>query len=210
MACLRSLNPPLLSRRTCPLHLHFVTDSRTKVVLQTLFQTWQLPRVRVGFYAADHETAISEVNWIKVRLGGGWREPSDMLSPSSEAWVLCWREPSAMVSPCSACARVSRCRPVFLPSAQRCAGPSHSPPFAYASCRQTNHYAGAYALLKLVLGRILGEYVPKTIVVDTDLVFTTDIAALWAQFTRFRSKQCVGVADNQSGTCVHRVFEIAD
>ncbi|KAI5732636.1 hypothetical protein M8J76_002595 [Diaphorina citri] len=60
------------------------------------------------------------------------------------------------------------------------------------------HYSGVYGLLKLTLPKVLPETLAKTIVLDTDVIFATDIAQLWALFSRLRQRQTIGLVENQS------------
>jgi glycosyltransferase-like protein LARGE len=43
-------------------------------------------------------------------------------------------------------------------------------------------FKGVYGLLKLTLAKILPDWVDKAIVLDTDVVFATDISKLWNFF----------------------------
>ncbi|XP_066216151.1 xylosyl- and glucuronyltransferase LARGE2-like [Saccopteryx leptura] len=43
----------VLFYRKNPLHLHLVTDAVARNILETLFQTWLVPALRVSFYDAD-------------------------------------------------------------------------------------------------------------------------------------------------------------
>ena len=52
----------ILFYRLNPLHFHFVTDSSANQVLSTVFRTWQLPAVKVSFYAI--KSASDAVSWI--------------------------------------------------------------------------------------------------------------------------------------------------
>ncbi|XP_045146933.1 LARGE xylosyl- and glucuronyltransferase 2 [Echinops telfairi] len=52
----------LLFYRRNPLHLHLVTDSVARNILETLFHTWMVPAIRVSFYNADEFQ--SQVSWI--------------------------------------------------------------------------------------------------------------------------------------------------
>lgn len=51
------------------------------------------------------------------------------------------------------------------------------------------HYSGVYGLLKLTLPKVLPDTLQKVIVLDTDVTFATDIAALWKIFSKLSSKQ---------------------
>ncbi|KAL3842467.1 hypothetical protein ACJMK2_020489 [Sinanodonta woodiana] len=59
------------------------------------------------------------------------------------------------------------------------------------------HYSGVYGLLKLVLPKILPHTLEKVIVLDTDIIFATDIAELWKVF-HILKKQVIGLVENQS------------
>ena len=52
----------LLFYRHNPIHFHFISDVTARHILGTLFSTWQLPAVRVSFYAT--EAAIANISWI--------------------------------------------------------------------------------------------------------------------------------------------------
>lgn len=52
----------ILFYRKNPLHFHFISDQIAKNILQTLFQTWSVPEVKVNFYLID--SFQSYVNWI--------------------------------------------------------------------------------------------------------------------------------------------------
>ena len=60
------------------------------------------------------------------------------------------------------------------------------------------HYSGVYGLLKLTLTKLLPETIGRIIVLDTDIIFATDIAELWELFSEQSAKQCVGLVENQS------------
>lgn len=60
------------------------------------------------------------------------------------------------------------------------------------------HYAGVYALLKLLVPDIVAGRARRVIVLDTDLVFNADVAELWALFDRFRTPQALALAEEQS------------
>lgn len=47
------------------------------------------------------------------------------------------------------------------------------------------HYSGLYGLMKLVLPSILPRSLPRVIVLDTDVTFSSDIMELWALFGSF-------------------------
>lgn len=51
------------------------------------------------------------------------------------------------------------------------------------------HYSGVYGLLKLTLPKVLPDTLQKAIVLDTDVTFATDIAALWKIFSKLGPKQ---------------------
>ena len=52
----------ILFYRHNPLHFHFVSDDRSKYILQVLFKTWKLPAVSMSFYPAAR--AHDQVAWI--------------------------------------------------------------------------------------------------------------------------------------------------
>ena len=52
----------ILFYRHHPIHFHFITDEATKNVMETLFETWLLPQVRVDFYLS--EPVIKDISWI--------------------------------------------------------------------------------------------------------------------------------------------------
>ena len=60
------------------------------------------------------------------------------------------------------------------------------------------HYSGIYGLLKLTLPKILPLSLNKVIVLDTDLIFATDVSKLWQFFTAFQSQEALGLVENQS------------
>ncbi|GAB6025957.1 LARGE xylosyl- and glucuronyltransferase 1 [Chamberlinius hualienensis] len=60
------------------------------------------------------------------------------------------------------------------------------------------HYSGVFGLMKLTLPKILPDTLAKVIVLDTDVTFATDISELWKIFTKFGSKQVLGLVENQS------------
>lgn len=60
------------------------------------------------------------------------------------------------------------------------------------------HYSGVYGLLKLALPKILPRNLTRVIVLDTDVVFATDIAELWRLLSKMADKQAFGLVENQS------------
>lgn len=52
----------ILFHRRNPIHLHFLSDTKTEQSLAMIFQTWQLPAVNVSFYSLAK--AIGMVDWI--------------------------------------------------------------------------------------------------------------------------------------------------
>lgn len=52
----------ILFYRHHPIHFHFITDSASKMVMETLFETWLLPQVQVSFYSS--EDVVKDVSWI--------------------------------------------------------------------------------------------------------------------------------------------------
>ena len=63
---------------------------------------------------------------------------------------------------------------------------------------ENTHYSGVYGLLKLKLPEILSDNIEQVIVLDTDLLFNSDIVELWNIFNFFSANQCLGMADNLS------------
>ncbi|XP_006896830.1 PREDICTED: glycosyltransferase-like protein LARGE2 [Elephantulus edwardii] len=57
-----TLMKSLLFYRKNPLHLHLVTDTVARNILETLFNTWMVPALRVSFYDADRFQ--HQVSWI--------------------------------------------------------------------------------------------------------------------------------------------------
>ena len=109
-----------------PIHFHFISDTGAKLVLETLFRTWQLPDLKVSYYGA--EKLISQVEWIPNK-----------------------------------------------------------------------HYSQHFGMMKLLLTSVLPESLEKTIVLDIDLTFATDIAELWLIFKKLmKVGKCVGLVENQS------------
>ncbi|XP_072033911.1 xylosyl- and glucuronyltransferase LARGE1-like [Amphiura filiformis] len=60
------------------------------------------------------------------------------------------------------------------------------------------HYSGLFGLMKLVVTKILPDDLDKTIVLDTDVTFATDIAELWRIFLKLTGKKAIGLVENQS------------
>ncbi|PIK41698.1 putative glycosyltransferase-like protein LARGE1-like [Apostichopus japonicus] len=60
------------------------------------------------------------------------------------------------------------------------------------------HYSGLYGLMKLVLTKVLPLDLEKTIVLDTDITFATDIAELWQLFRKLGTREAIGLVENQS------------
>lgn len=60
------------------------------------------------------------------------------------------------------------------------------------------HYGGVYGLMKLCIPDILPPSIKRIIILDTDLLFLTDIAHLWNIFTLFRKGEVIGLVENQS------------
>ncbi|VDO92043.1 unnamed protein product [Soboliphyme baturini] len=63
---------------------------------------------------------------------------------------------------------------------------------------KTSHHSALSGLLKLTVPSILPQDLKKVILLDTDLIFLSDIGILWDVFDRFNSKQCLGIAENLS------------
>lgn len=115
----------ILFYRKNPLHFHFISDEKAKLVLGHLLKTWDVPGLTYSFYMA--EDYKSDVDWIPNR-----------------------------------------------------------------------HYSGLYGLMKLVLTKVLPSSLEKTIVLDTDITFATDIAELWQLFLKMGKKEAIGLVENQS------------
>nr|CAB3251538.1 glycosyltransferase-like protein LARGE2 [Phallusia mammillata] len=60
------------------------------------------------------------------------------------------------------------------------------------------HYAGVYGLIKLLIPDILPKHLKEIIVLDTDIVFSSDIFQLWQYFKLFTKEECIGLIENQS------------
>ncbi|KAK9875654.1 hypothetical protein WA026_009451 [Henosepilachna vigintioctopunctata] len=61
------------------------------------------------------------------------------------------------------------------------------------------HYSGIFGLLKLLFPQIVPLTVTnKIIVLDTDLIFLSDIYELWRMFDDFKYKQALGIVENES------------
>ncbi|CAL4062930.1 unnamed protein product [Meganyctiphanes norvegica] len=60
------------------------------------------------------------------------------------------------------------------------------------------HYSGIFGLMKLTLNKALPNNLRKVIVLDTDITVATNIAELWNLFSKFNSKQYIGLVENQS------------
>lgn len=61
------------------------------------------------------------------------------------------------------------------------------------------HYSGVFGLLKLLFPKIISSKITdKLIVLDTDLLFVSDIFELWSLFKEFKYKQAVGLVENES------------
>ena len=78
--------------------------------------------------------------------------------------------------------------------------------FYAAEIAQTNiswipnfHYSGVYGLMKLTFTDMLPAHLDKVVVLDTDLMFTSDIAGLWQFFKLIRQgRKLFGIVENQS------------
>ncbi|VDO97581.1 unnamed protein product [Soboliphyme baturini] len=62
----------------------------------------------------------------------------------------------------------------------------------------TFHHSSLSGLLKLTVPSILPQNLKKVILLDTDLIFLSDIGSLWDMFELFNSEQCLGIAENLS------------
>ena len=56
---------------------------------------------------------------------------------------------------------------------------------------------GKIFMYKPILHQILPTWVPRAVVLDTDVYFVSDIAGLWAQFDSFAARAVIGVAEEQ-------------
>ncbi|EOD06792.1 hypothetical protein EMIHUDRAFT_106717 [Emiliania huxleyi CCMP1516] len=56
---------------------------------------------------------------------------------------------------------------------------------------------GKIFMYKPILHQILPIWVPRAVVLDTDVYFVSDIAGLWAQFDSFAARAVIGVAEEQ-------------
>ena len=71
-----------------------------------------------------------------------------------------------------------------------------------------SHYSGIYGLMKLTLVRLLPKNLDHVIVLDTDLMLTEDIAALWNFFKAIRRQsKLLGVVENQSDWYLGNLWE---
>ena len=52
----------ILFYRRNPVHFHFISDSKARVILATLFSTWRIPEVNTSFY--ETEKVVNDVDWI--------------------------------------------------------------------------------------------------------------------------------------------------
>uniref|UniRef100_H2XRM1 Uncharacterized protein n=1 Tax=Ciona intestinalis TaxID=7719 RepID=H2XRM1_CIOIN len=60
------------------------------------------------------------------------------------------------------------------------------------------HHSGINSVYKLAILKVLPLYIDKVIVLDSDMVFATDIAELWLQFRHMDQQQAFGMVENQS------------
>ncbi|EDO48661.1 predicted protein [Nematostella vectensis] len=60
------------------------------------------------------------------------------------------------------------------------------------------HYSGVFGLMKLVLTEALPEVLDKVIVLDTDVIFASDVAELWKLLDQLTKKKAIGLVENQS------------
>ena len=71
-----------------------------------------------------------------------------------------------------------------------------------------SHYSGIYGLMKLTLVRLLPQDLDRVIVLDTDLMLTDNIAALWDFFKEIRRQgRLLGVVENQSDWYLGKLWE---
>lgn len=64
--------------------------------------------------------------------------------------------------------------------------------------------------MKLLLTEVLPHDLTKVLMLDLDLLFLGDIAALWSYLATFVEDQCLALVENQSGKstlCHHRLNE---
>ena len=69
------------------------------------------------------------------------------------------------------------------------------------------HYSGVYGLMKLILPSLLPDSLEKVIVLDTDILFMSNVAELWNLFSNFNEKQCVGLVENQSDWYLGKIWK---
>ncbi|XP_020899478.1 LARGE xylosyl- and glucuronyltransferase 2 [Exaiptasia diaphana] len=60
------------------------------------------------------------------------------------------------------------------------------------------HYSGVFGLMKLVLTEALPEALDKVIVLDTDIIFASDVAELWRFLDNLTGMKVIGLVENQS------------
>lgn len=60
------------------------------------------------------------------------------------------------------------------------------------------HYSGIFGLMKLVLTEVLPQSLDKVLVLDTDVIFASDVAELWRMFDQLTGRKAIGLVDNQS------------
>ncbi|KAK3720770.1 hypothetical protein QZH41_011788, partial [Actinostola sp. cb2023] len=60
------------------------------------------------------------------------------------------------------------------------------------------HYSGVFGLMKLVLTEALPEALDKVVVLDTDIIFASDVAELWRLLDNLTGKKAIGLVENQS------------
>jgi len=60
------------------------------------------------------------------------------------------------------------------------------------------HYSGIFGLMKLVLTEAIPQSLDKVVVLDTDVIFASDIAELWRIFDQLTGKKAIGLVENQS------------
>ncbi|CAG0908962.1 unnamed protein product [Cyprideis torosa] len=109
-------------------------------------------------------------------------------------WVATWRCPRGINVDSSG----TRCAPARTSSYVASSFYSTAPLIPEVSWIPNKHYSGVYGLMKLLLPQVLPESLSKTIVMDTDVTVTTDIAELWSLFQVFSEKEAVGMVENQS------------
>ena len=72
----------------------------------------------------------------------------------------------------------------------------------------TFHYSGVYGLLKLTVPDALPSTIKNIIMLDTDVMFTSDVALLWHFFKDIKErKKLLGIVENQSNWYLGNLWE---